>query len=264
MLKLSLAGCTGRMGQVVLQEITQSADVDLIGALTRPGNPLVGQEIGDLIGKPPLNLFITGSPKQAFAEADVIIDFSCPEALDAQLQEAIRQQKPYVLCVTGLNEYHSKTLTEASKKIPVLNAPNTSLGIAVLRKFSYLAAKILGSSYDISIVEMHQRQKADAPSGTSLSIAKTLTTLEHLKENAPPYPSLSPRPPGTIECATLRGGSTICDHSVIFAGEKDLIRLEHRTLDRALFAQGAIKAAQWLVDKPVGLYTIDDVVAIPL
>ncbi len=264
MLKIAVIGCTGRMGQLVLREINRNPDVEVGGALTRPGSPFEGQDIGTLIGEAPLNITITATPEKAFPNADVVIDFSRPEPVDKHLQDVLAQQKPYVVCVTGLNDTQKANLKKASQTIPILIAPNTSLGIAVLRKLASLAAEKLGSSYDVSILEMHHRHKSDAPSGTSLSIAQALSNIEHLKENAPPYPSHSPRSHGTIECAVLRGGSITGDHSVIFAGDKDILTIEHRTLDRKLFAQGAIKAAQWLFGKPAGLYTIDDVVGILL
>ncbi len=264
MLKLTVTGCTGRMGQLVLKEINQNPDVEMGGALTRPGNLFVGQDVGTLIGESPLNLFITDSPAHAFKGADGVIDFSHPEAFDRNLAEALEQQKAYVVCLTGLSEAQKANLEKASQNIPLLIAPNTSLGIALLKKLSVLAAEKLGPSYDVSLLERHHRHKSDAPSGTSLSIAEALSTVEYLKKNVPPYPSLSPRPGNTIECAVLRGGSIPGDHSVIFAGENDVITLEHRALNRALFAQGALKAAQWLLSKPPGLYTMDDVVNILL
>ena len=264
MLKLAITGSTGRMGQMVLREANQDPSVEVVGALTRPGNLLVGQDVGILVGEGPLNIFVTDAPEKAFAEADVVIDFSSPEALEKYRDAAISQQKPYVVCMTGISDTQKAGLEKASKKIPLILAPNTSLGIALLRRLSLLAAEMLGPSYDISLLEMHHRHKADAPSGTSLSLAQSLSQLERLKKNIPPYSSLSPRPADTMECAVLRGGGVAGDHSVIFAGEKDMITLEHRTLDRALFAQGAIKAAQWLFGKEPGLYTMDDVVGISL
>ncbi|MBS0271139.1 MAG: 4-hydroxy-tetrahydrodipicolinate reductase [Proteobacteria bacterium] len=264
MLKLTITGCTGRMGRLLLREINQSPDVELAGALTRTGNPFIGQDVGNLIETCALNIFITDDPKIAFKEADVIIDFSAPEALDRYLDEALHQKKPFAVCQSSPSEVQKEKLQTASQSIPLLMAPNTSLAVALLRKLSLLTAKVLGTSYDISILEMHHHHKKDAPSGAALSIAKDLATLEHLKHNIPPYPSLSPRPNDHLECVSIRGGSVVGDHTVIFASEKDMITLEHRALDRALFAEGAIKAAQWLSDKPKGLYTIDDVVEVSL
>lgn len=263
-LKLAITGCTGRMGQMVLKEINQSEEVEIVGALARPGNPFVDKDVGTLIGEDPFNLLITDSPQHAFKEADVIIGFSQPTGVSPHLQEALLQKKPFVVCTTGLTDDQKLALEKASEHIPLIIAPNTSLGIALLRKLSLLAAEVLGSSYDISLLEMHHRRKLDAPSGTTLSIAQSLKTLEYLKDNTPPYPSHSPRSQNTIECAVLRGGGVAGDHTVIFAGEKDMLTIEHHTLDPALFAQGAIRAAQWLFGRSPGLYSMDDVVGMRL
>lgn len=264
MLKLAISGCTGRMGQILLFEVNKDPEIELVGALTRVGNPFVGQDVGTLIGESPLSQFITDRPEEAFQDADVVIDFSHPDALDIHLKEATNKHKPYVVCVTGVSDQYKSVYEKASKEIPLLLAPNTSLGIALLKKLAVWAAEILGPSYDISLLEMHHRHKKDAPSGSSLGIAKALQNIDRLNHNVPPYPSQSPRSQGTIECAVLRGGGVAGDHSVIFAGEKEVLTFEHRALDRALFAQGALKAASWLFKQPPGLYTMDDVIGFSL
>ena len=262
MLKLALSGCTGRMGQRLISEINENPEVELVGGLTRKGNPFVGQDIGSLIGETPFNIQITDKPAQAFASADVIIDFSHAEALKNNLETVLEQQKPYVVCFTGISEEQRENITNISKQLPIVLDPNMSLGVALLSKFAKIAAEVLGPSYDISILERHHRHKMDAPSGTSLSIANKLSQLGRLNHNKAPYPSLSPRPEGHIECAVLRGGAIGADHSVIFAGESDMFTLNHQTLNPSLFAKGAIKAAQWVVNKPSGLYSMEDVLGL--
>jgi len=262
MLKLAITGCTGRMGQRVLKEANRDPNIEVVGALSRPGNLFLGQDVGVFIGQEPLDISITDNPTLAFKNADVVVDCSKPGGLETHLQEALQQNKAFVACMTGLSETHKAFLETASTKIPVLVAPNTSLGNVLLRKMAVLAAEILGPSYDVSIMEMHHRSKVDAPSGTSLSLAHALANLEHLKKSNPPYPAQSPRTEGTIECVSLRGGNVPGEHTVIFAGDKDLLKIEHRVLDPSLFAHGAILAAQWLFGRPPGLYAIDDVVGI--
>lgn len=262
MLKVTIIGCTGRMGKLFLKEAIQNPNIEIVGALTRPGNPFVTQDIGHFIGGEPLNVSMTDSPEIAFKDADLVVDFSHPDGLAQHLEEALKQEKPYIACMTGLKDEQVEELKKASFLIPILMTPNTSLGIALLRKLSVLATQILGPSYDVSLLEMHHRKKADAPSGTSLSLAKTLSNIDFLADNKPPYSALSPRPQNSIECAVLRGGSVAGDHSVIFAGENEMITLEHRALNSALFAQGAIRAAEWLLGKSPGFYTMDDVVGI--
>lgn len=264
MLKIAVAGATGRMGELTVKEIVNNSKVEIAGVLTRLNNPLVGKDAGILIGGEQLDLLITGSPEIAFKDAQVIIDFSRPEGLEDNLSEALQQEKPYIACMTGLTNKHQNALKEASRHIPILVAPNTSFGIALLKKLIKITSKALGPTYDISILEMHHRQKADAPSGTALSFAEILKEEKRFEENQPPYPSKSPRPYQTIECSVLRGGGVVGDHTIIFAGDKDMITIEHRALDRSLYAQGAIKGAQWLYGKAPGLYTIDDVLDVHL
>ncbi len=259
MIKIAIAGCTGRMGQRVLREAHLAPDIDIVGALTRPMNPFIGQGIETLVAEMPGGPLVTDDPRQAFQEADVLIDFSAPEALPHHLTAALDLRKPYLMCVTGVSDDHVAAFEKAAEFIPVMMAPNTSLGIALLRKMAVLAATVLGPAFDVSILEMHHRKKKDAPSGTSLSLAKALRTVDFLKHNMPPYLSQHPRPTGTLECVTLQGGGVAGDHTVIFAGDQEMIEIKHRALDPNLFAHGALKAATWLhVQKP-GLYTIDDV-----
>jgi len=258
MFKISIAGCTGRMGQRVLREAHLASDIDIVGALTRPQNPFVGQAIEALVTDIPGGPVITDDPRQAFQDADVVVDFSAPEAIETHRTTALDLLKPFLVCVTGLSDAQKESLEKAAAYIPVMIAPNTSVGIALLRKLAREAATFLGPAYDVSILEMHHRYKKDAPSGTSLSIGKELAKVEHLQHNLPPYPCCSPRPQGTIESVALRGGGVAGDHSVIFAGEEDLIEITHRALNPNLFAQGALKAAVWLCGQKPGLYTIDD------
>lgn len=259
MIKIAIAGCTGRMGQRILREAHFAPHIDIVGALTRATNPFVGQGIGRLISEIPGGPFITDDPRHAFQDADVILDFSHPEGLAPHLKTASDLGKPFLLCTTGFSKSQIASLEKAGERIPVMIAPNTSLGIALLKKMAVLAATFLGPAYDVSILEMHHRKKQDAPSGTSLSLANSLKSVDFLKHNAPPYLSQSPRPTGSLECVALRGGGVAGEHRIIFAGEQDVIELTHRALDPNLFAQGALKAATWLHGKAPGLYAIDDV-----
>lgn len=246
MINIAVAGCTGRMGRLVLEQINESPNLVIAGALARDENPLIDQDVGSLIGLTPLNIFITDQPKEAFINADVIIEFSTPDALESHVKTALDFEIPFLSCVTGLSEKHHQLLQNASKRIPVLFAPNTSLGIVVLRKLAQLAAKALGPNYDINILDIHHRHKKDSPSGTALMLKDSFD---------------SSRP---LECTSLRAGGVYGDHTISFAGENEVINIEHRALNRKLFAQGALDAAKWLKDKKPGLYSMEDVVEITL
>ncbi|WP_085811094.1 4-hydroxy-tetrahydrodipicolinate reductase [Sphingomonas sp. TZW2008] len=195
--------------------------------------------------------------------ADVLVDFSTPAALEAHLAAATGARTPIVVGTTGLNSTHHALLDRAAETIAVLQTGNTSLGVTLLANLVREAAARLGPDWDIEIAEMHHRHKVDAPSGTALLLGDAAakgrgTTLgeERVDSRAG---LVGARTEGTIGFASLRGGSVIGDHMVVFAGEGERIELGHRGEDRTIFARGAIKAALWLADKPAGRYGMSEV-----
>lgn len=195
--------------------------------------------------------------------ADVLIDFSAPQALEAHLAAARRATRPIVIGTTGLSAHHHALIDAAAKEIAVLQTGNTSLGIGLLQRLVREAAAQLGPDWDVEIVEMHHRHKADAPSGTALMLGQAAaagmgTTLAEagVTDRAG---TVGPRSAGTIGMASLRGGSVVGDHSVIFAANGERLELTHRADDRAIFARGAVQAALWLAGQPAGRYTMDQV-----
>ncbi|QNE30566.1 4-hydroxy-tetrahydrodipicolinate reductase [Sphingomonas sp. NBWT7] len=195
--------------------------------------------------------------------ADVLVDFSTPAALEAHLAAATGARTPIVVGTTGLNSTHHALLDRAAETIAVLQTGNTSLGVTLLANLVREAAARLGPEWDIEIAEMHHRHKVDAPSGTALLLGDAAakgrgTTLgeERVDSRAG---LVGARTEGTIGFASLRGGSVIGDHMVVFAGEGERIELGHRGEDRTIFARGAIKAALWLADKPAGRYGMSEV-----
>jgi len=202
-------------------------------------------------------------PASIAAQADVLIDFSAPQALEAHLAAARAAGTPIVVGTTGLSPRHHALIDDAATEIAVLQTGNTSLGIGLLQRLVREAAAQLGADWDIEIVEMHHRHKADAPSGTALMLGNAAasgmgTTLAEA-EVTDRAGTVGPRSTGTIGLASLRGGSVVGDHSVVFATAGERIELTHRADDRAIFARGAVKAALWLNGKPAGRYTMDQV-----
>jgi 4-hydroxy-tetrahydrodipicolinate reductase len=202
-------------------------------------------------------------PAEVAARADVLIDFSAPQALEAHLAAARAARKPIVVGTTGLSAQHHALIDAAAAEIAVLQTGNTSLGIGLLQRLVREAAARLGSDWDVEIVEMHHRHKADAPSGTALMLGQAAaagmgTTLAEagVTDRAG---TVGPRSAGTIGMASLRGGSVAGDHSVIFAANGERLEFTHRADDRGLFARGAVRAALWLAGKPAGRYTMDQV-----
>jgi 4-hydroxy-tetrahydrodipicolinate reductase len=195
--------------------------------------------------------------------ADVFVDFSAPEGLEHHLETAIEANRPILIGTTGLTDAHQRLIDEAAAQIAVLQAANTSLGVNLLAFLVREMAARLGEDWDIEIVEMHHRHKLDAPSGTALLLGQAAAearggALENLRRDG----NRGARRDGSIGFASLRGGSVAGDHQVIFAGDGERLELGHRAESRAIFAQGAVRAAVWLVGRPAGLYSMSDVLGL--
>ena len=193
---------------------------------------------------------------------DVLVDFSVPAALQQSLDRATAAGVPIVIGTTGLDELAERRIAEAADHVPVLRAANTSLGVALLSDLVERAARVLGPEWDIEILEMHHRHKADAPSGTALALGEAAA-----RGRGAPLDAESgrdgtglKRKEGAIGFAALRGGSVAGDHDVIFAGPEERLILSHRAENRTIFARGALAAARFLVGKPAGLYSMRDVI----
>jgi 4-hydroxy-tetrahydrodipicolinate reductase len=194
--------------------------------------------------------------------ADVLVDFSAPDALAASLDRATRSATPILIGTTGLDDFAGRRIAEASRSVAVLRAANTSLGVALLADLVERAARLLGPEWDAEILEMHHRHKKDAPSGTALLLGEAVAAGrggDLRKEEGRSGRHLQ-REEGAVGFASLRGGSVVGDHDVIFAGPDERIILSHRADDRMVFARGALKAARFLHEREPGLYTMRDVV----
>ena len=194
--------------------------------------------------------------------SDVLIDFSAPDALEASLERAVSGGVPILVGTTGLDEGADRHIAKAVEQVAVLRAANTSFGVAVLSDLVERAARALGTGWDIEILEMHHRNKADAPSGTALALGQAAARgrgTEMRAERRRDGTGLK-RQEGAIGFASLRGGSVAGEHDVIFAGADERLILSHRAEDRMIFARGALAAARFLVGKPPGLYSMRDVV----
>jgi 4-hydroxy-tetrahydrodipicolinate reductase len=198
--------------------------------------------------------------------ADVFVDFSVPEALEGHLREARRAGKPILIGTTGLSPDHQRWIDEAAAEIALVQSANTSLGVNLLAYLVRETAARLGEDWDVEIVEMHHRMKADSPSGTALMLGREAALgrrveLEAVAERGRDGLT-GPREPGRIGFASLRGGSVAGEHLVLFAAEGERLELGHRAESRAIFARGAIEAALWLVGRPAGRYAMADVLGL--
>jgi len=261
-LKVVIAGCTGRMGHVLLESVFADADLKLHGALDRAGNPQLGRDAGEQFGKNSA-VKITDNMDEALKNADVLVDFTRPEASMQYLAACEKAKVKLVIGTTGFSAEEKATIAKAAKNISIVFAPNMSVGVTLLINLVEQAAKVLANGYDIEVVEMHHRHKVDAPSGTALrlgeaaahGIGKALSECAvYAREGV-----TGEREAGTIGFATLRGGDVVGDHTVVLAGVGERVELTHKASSRATFALGALRAAKFLADKKTGLYDMQDV-----
>ncbi len=207
-----------------------------------------------------------GDPLPLLRQCEVAVDFSSPDALPRNLKAACAANIPIFVGTTGLEQDHFVALAEAAKSVPVLQTGNTSLGINLLAHLVAQAAERLGPDWDIEVLEMHHRMKVDAPSGTAKLLGEAAAEARgiDLSDNMESgrHGQTGERRRGAIGFATLRGGTVAGEHSVIFAGDEERIVLSHTAENRAIFARGAVRGAEWLIGKPAGRYTMGDVLGL--
>jgi 4-hydroxy-tetrahydrodipicolinate reductase len=266
MLNVAVLGASGRMGRTLVPLIATSPDLRLSGALAAAGDAAIGQDAGVLAGTSPLAVGITGYAERALEGASVAIDFTLPAPSLEHARRCRERSVPLVIGTTGHDETARDELVRLAGSIPIVLAPNMSLGVNLLFKLAELAARALDAGYDAEILEAHHRHKVDAPSGTALGLGQAVargrgTTLE--QSALPPRDGASgPRPAGGIGFAVVRGGDIVGDHRVIFAGPGERVELAHYAGDRSGFARGALAAARWVVGRPPGLYSMLDVLGL--
>jgi 4-hydroxy-tetrahydrodipicolinate reductase len=260
-----IIGVSGRMGQALVREASGMQAVRITGAVASAGSATLGRDAGVLAGVDPLGVEVTSDLPAALAEADVAIDFSQPHATRANIAACRLARKPLLVGTTGLAaELTEPELDAAARDIPLLVAPNTSLGVALLTELVRRAAHALPVEFDIEIIEAHHRMKRDAPSGTALALARAAGEGRNLPSaqalSGAAEARVGPRPQGEIGFAVVRGGDIVGEHTVLFAGPGEELRLSHRAGDRAIFARGALRAALWLIGQPPGRYGMSDIV----
>lgn len=257
-MRVGVVGCAGRMGRAVLHEVLGSPDLELVGGIERPGHPLCGQDLGLLAGHGPAGTALHDDLAALLGRAQVVIEFSTPAASLAHAEACAAAGVAAVIGTTGLDGAQEAGLARAAAAVPIVLAPNMSLGVNLLLALTEQVARALDEDFDIEILEMHHRHKTDAPSGTALALGRAAAAGRgvRLEEAAVRVRDgqTGPRPRGAIGFATLRGGDVVGDHSVLFAAEGERIVLQHLAADRRIYARGAVKAARWVVGKPAGLY----------
>jgi 4-hydroxy-tetrahydrodipicolinate reductase len=262
-----IAGVAGKMGSRILSALRAEEDFAVVGAFERPESPQVGRDAGLLTGAGPLEVVISGSIQGALQKkADVVIDFTAPAASLHHASVCAERGVALVVGSTGFSPQAKAELAGHAARIPLLVAPNMSVGVNVLFRLVADAARALGPDYEIEIVEMHHRAKRDAPSGTALRLAEVAADALGLDaQSASVYSrqgEIGARKPGTIGVQSLRGGDVVGEHTVWFLADGERLELVHRASSRENFARGAVRAARWLVGKKPGLYDMQDVLGL--
>lgn len=266
MVRVAIAGCAGRMGRINLQEVLDTPGLVLAGGCERPGHPAVGQDLGLLAGREPVGLPCSDDFAVLARSADVVVEFSTPEATLEHAALCAAAGCAHVVGTTGFSPEQEARLRALAERIPILQAPNMSQGVNLLLALVERLARSLDAGFDIEVLEMHHRHKVDAPSGTALALGRAAARGRGVDFDAAAvfarHGLTGPRAEGGIGFAVLRGGDVVGDHTVIFAGPGERIEVTHRASDRRIYARGAMRAARWLVGRPPGFYTMAQVLGL--
>lgn len=262
-LRIVVAGAGGKMGRAVIREALATQGVSIAGGFERAGNDAVGRDLGPLAGLDSLGVVVEEGPGGLMRGADALIDFTAPSSSISNARLAAAAGVAHILGTTGFTAEEDAEIAALAMQTTIVKSGNMSLGVNLLAALVKEAAAKLTAAYDVEIIEIHHRDKVDAPSGTALLLGRAAAEgrgvdLDRRSIRARDG-QIGARPEGAIGFASVRGGGIIGDHDVIFAGREEVITLGHRAIDRGLFAKGAVAAAQWAKGKPPGLYSMADV-----
>jgi 4-hydroxy-tetrahydrodipicolinate reductase len=265
-MRLVILGAGGRMGRTLVRTVADTAGAAVVGAVEQAGSPLIGQDAGVLAGLPASGIKLSADLKPLLAGADGILDFTVPAATVAAAALAADAGVVHVVGTTGLSADDMGKLKAAAARATIMQSGNMSLGVNLLAALVRRVARALDEDFDIEVVEMHHNKKIDAPSGTALMLGQAAAQGRNVdleKHSARGRDGITgARKRGDIGFASLRGGTVVGEHSVVFAGTAERVELTHRAEDRQLFARGAVKAALWARGKPPGLYSMADVLGL--
>ncbi len=251
------------MGMSVASLAGADGDIEIVGATEAPGHVSVGFGLGDLVAGAGPGVSVSDDVEEAARDADVIIDFTVPEATLAHAEYSVRNEKSMVIGTTGFTQEQREELLGLLGRIPCVLAPNMSVGVNILLEISRQVAFHLGDSYDAEIFETHHRGKIDSPSGTAIALAEAVASgLGSQLEDVARYERhgrTGAREKGEIGIQTLRGGDVVGDHTVMFLGDGERVELTHKATARENFSAGALRAAKWIPGKPPGVYAMRDV-----
>ena len=264
-MRVIVAGAAGRMGRMLVATVAEAADAELVGATERKRHAALGEDAGELAGVGRLGVPVVDELGKC-PPADVVIDFTAPEATLLHARTAAARGMRMVIGTTGFSEEQRRELEATLAPIGAVIAANFALGVNLMLVLAEIAAKALGEGFDAEIVEAHHRHKVDAPSGTALALGEAIAKARgaSLKDKAvfARQGLAGPRKAGEIGFAVVRAGAIVGEHRAIFAGESEIVEIRHEALSRRVFADGALAAARWLMQQPAGVYSMRDVLGL--
>lgn len=265
-LRVIVAGAAGRMGKRLIQLIAEAPDLVLAGAIEHAGHGALGRDAGEEAGVGALKVPLSSDLEAIAGQGEVLLEFSVPAATLEHLRIAVRAKLAAVLGTTGYDEAQQRELTELARQTRCLVAPNMSVGVNVLFSIVERLTRLLGPGFDLEVLEMHHRMKKDAPSGTAVRLGEILAaaTGRSYRDVAVcgRQGMVGARSEAEIGLMALRGGDVAGDHTVYFIGQGERLEITHRAHSRDTFAHGALRAVRWLVQQPVGLYSMKDVLGL--
>ena len=264
-IRVAVAGVSGRMGRMLVEAVVQSERCTLSGALDVAASPVIGQDAAGFLGRSS-GVTITADLQRGLESAQVLIDFTRPEGTLAHLPVCAQLGVAAVIGTTGFSEAQKAEIAQHARHIPIVLAPNMSVGVNVMLRLLVEAARSLREGYDIEIIETHHQHKVDAPSGTALAMGEVVANAQgkslrdcavYAREGV-----TGARKAGAIGFAAVRGGDIVGDHTVMFAGSGERIEITHRANSRANYAAGSLRAALFIAGHAPGLYGMDDVLGL--
>ena len=266
MKRIAVIGAAGRMGKTLIEAIQQAEGATLTAAIERPESTLIGADAGELAGVGKLGVNIVGDLQQVLDDFDVLIDFTHPTSTLVNLEVCRAAGKAMVIGTTGFSEDEKQLIAKAGEQVPVVFAPNFSVGVNLTLKLLDMAARVMGDEADIEIIEAHHRHKVDAPSGTALRMGEVVAdALGRDLQKVAVYGregQTGARDRETIGFATVRAGDVVGDHTVLFATEGERVEITHKASSRMTFAKGAVRSVVWLGDRKSGLFDMQDVLSL--
>jgi len=266
MARIAISGVSGRMGLNLVKACQQNELAEMGAAIERDGSASIGKDVGEVAGLTTQGIAITSNVASATDQFEVLVDFTRPDACLEKMNFCVSHAKALVIGTTGFTDEQKKLISHAAQSIPIVFAPNMGIGVNVTLKLLELAAKAIGQTVDIEVIEAHHRYKVDAPSGTALKMGEVIAdAMDKKLDDCAVYARegiTGERESGTIGFSTIRAGDIVGEHTVMFADEGERIEITHKATSRMTFATGAIRAACWVANQPAGLYDMQDVLGL--